>query len=79
VRLARTGDLVVPDLQMGTSGISEWWGSKTLGLPPIFGYFDSGSALVLEDLHHQGGNGCRILTSDGRVGWVNVVYLRVVE
>lgn len=36
-------------------------------------------ALVLEDQHSTGGNGCKILTSDGRVGWVNVKVLERVK
>jgi hypothetical protein len=36
-------------------------------------------ALVLEDQHSTGGNGCKILTQDGRVGWVNVKFLERVK
>lgn len=36
-------------------------------------------ALVLEDLRHQNGNGCRILMRSGMVGWINVKVVRRVK
>lgn len=36
-------------------------------------------AIVLEDLHHRNGNGCRILMQDGTTGWVNVHMVRRVK
>jgi len=42
---------------------------------PISEFKSNEFALVLEDQHFTGGNGCRVLISDGRVGWVNVKFL----
>lgn len=57
-----------------------YWGSKATGVPEHLGYFrHENFGFVLESLVPEGGNGVRILTNDGRVGWVNVYYLYPVK
>jgi hypothetical protein len=36
-------------------------------------------ALVLKDQHETGGNGCKIITQNGEIGWVNVKLMAVVK
>ena len=60
------------------NGLSVWeeWGGKAGPIPdPIFHMREGELALVLEDCLDRGGNGSRIVTTDGRSGWVNVNYI----
>lgn len=58
----------------------QWWGDKSRGIAPIIGEFhDDECGILLEDNSHQGGNGCRILTSSGTIGWVHRGDLRVCD
>lgn len=71
------GDLVTIIPQLGEDmPMFAWWGSKTLGYPTICDkMLRDELAIVIEDLHVRGGNGVRILTSTGKIGWVNVCFL----
>lgn len=75
----QVGDLVQTVFQ--SSGyrleVYEWWGSKERGFPEKNHFMASGDiGVVLESLENQGGNGCKIMLQDGRVGWANVNYLK---
>lgn len=46
----------------------------------IIGSFETGElAVVLEDSFERGGNGCRVITSRGIIGWLNRAIPQQVE
>jgi len=54
-----------------------FWGSKDLGFPGECGRFwEDEIGLILDSYIPQGGNGARVLTSRGSVGWVNVYFIK---
>lgn len=57
----------------------EAWGGKGKPFPKRVGEIKSGEfAIVLESLSHQGGNGCKLLTESGKVGWANLNLLKTI-
>ena len=46
------------------------WGKVPGGMETIGHFYPGEVGIWLEDLFHQGGNGCKVITSSGEVGWV---------
>jgi len=69
----KVGDLIQLSMAQFGAAMFEWWGrhEKHREVSPIVAYFKEGQfGILLEDLIQHGGNGCKVLTSDGLVGWV---------
>jgi len=68
-----TGNLIILDKNLTKIPIFPYWGSKNAPFPRQISEFNTTDiAIIIQDLHHQGGNGCKILTSNGTIGWVNI-------
>lgn len=46
------------------------WGKVPGGMETIGHFYPGEVGILLEDLFHQGGNGCKVITSSGAAGWV---------
>lgn len=69
----RVGNLIILDKIFTTIPIFPYWGSKDKNFPAQISNFNTTDiAIIIEDLLHQGGNGCKILTSNGIIGWINI-------
>ena len=76
--LVRLGGIPVID-KMFSNVIHARWG-KIEENPNVSGFFETGElAMVLEDSFERGGNGCRVITSRGIIGWVNRAIPQQVE
>jgi hypothetical protein len=68
-----TGNLITLDKNLTKIPIFGHWGSKNKPFPRQISEFNTTDiAIIIQDLHHQGGNGCKILTSNGTIGWINI-------
>ena len=77
--LVRLGGTPYVDLTYGKV-IREAWGKQSINHPEISGFFETGElAMVLEDSFERGGNGCRVITSKGIIGWLNRAIPQQVE
>lgn len=65
------GDLVRVKPPINTALILfRGWGKVPGGMETVGYFFPSEVGTLLEDLFHQGGNGCKVITSSGAAGWV---------
>lgn len=79
--LIRLGGIPEIDEMFGNVLREEWGKSEVfVGLTGISGFFETGElAMVLEDSFERGGNGCRVITSRGIIGWLNRAIPQQVE
>lgn len=81
----KPGELVrlggIPEIdKMFSNVLHARWGKIEENPNGFSGFFETGElAMVLEDSFERGGNGCRVITSRGIIGWLNRAIPQQVE
>lgn len=71
---AKSGDVII-----ALSRLEMWeeWGDPNK--KSISALQKDDLAFVIEDLTGVGGNGVKVFTSDGKIGWINIYFVKRVE
>jgi hypothetical protein len=77
----KVGELVQTVFQSSKTGLPVFgtWDSLRVSGDKITEMKADDVGVVLESLEPQGGNGCKVMFSGGKVGWVNINYLEVIS
>lgn len=73
----KVGELVQSVLQITDLPVFDGWDEfDSFDPKKIYDLRSDEIGIVIESLEERGGNGCKILFQSGKVGWVNINYLK---